>query len=59
MIKEKRLVIKKETQFDKIRKIIYQIFFQQEYLLEMELESLLQINRPNPKKIVIPKEIKL
>lgn len=59
MIKEKSLVIKKETQFDKIRKGIYQIFFNEEYLLEMELKSLLKINRPNPEKIVIPKEIKL
>ncbi len=59
MIKEKSLVIKKQTQFDKIREVIYQIFFNEEYLLEMELKNLLKINRPNPKKIVIPKEIKL
>ena len=59
MIKEKSLVIKKQTQFDKIREVIYQIIFNEEYLLEMELKNLLKINRPNPKKIVIPKEIKL
>lgn len=59
MIQEKSLLIRKETQFDKIRKTIYQIFFKQEYLLELELERLLQVNRPNSAKIVIPKEIKL
>lgn len=58
-MKENSLVIKKETKFDKIRKAIYQIFFQQEYLLEMEFKNLLKVNRPNPEKIVIPKEIKL
>ena len=56
---ETSLVVRKETKFDKIRKIIYQIFFPKEYLLDMELENLVKIHRPNPKKIVIPKEIML
>lgn len=57
-ILETSLVVKKETKFDKIRKIIYQIFFQEEYLLDMELKNILKINRPNPEKIVVPREIK-
>lgn len=56
-ILETSLVVKKETKFDKIRKIIYQIFFQEEYLLDMELKNILKINRPNPEKIVIPREM--
>ena len=57
-ILETSLIIKKETKFDKIRKTIYQIFFEQEYLLEMELKNITQIKRPNPKNIIIPREIK-
>lgn len=57
-ILETSLTIKKETKFDKIRKIIYQIFFQEEYLLDMELKNIIKVNRPNPKNIVIPREIK-
>lgn len=57
-ILETSLVVRKETKFDKIRKIIYQIFFQEEYLLDMELKNIIKINRPNPEKIVIPREIK-
>lgn len=56
-ILETSLVVRKETKFDKIRKIIYQIFFQEEYLLDMELKKILKINRPNPEKIVIPREM--
>lgn len=56
-ILETSLVVKKETKFDKIRKIIYQIFFQEEYLLDMELKNIIKINRPNPEKIVIPREM--
>ncbi len=57
MVKETRLVVKKETKFDKIRKILIEIFFQEEYLLEMEIENLLKNNRVKPEKIVVPKEI--
>ena len=55
---ETSLIIKKETKFDKIRNTIYQIFFKQEYLLDMELKNITQIKRPNPKNIIIPREIK-
>lgn len=58
-IKETGLVIKKDTKFDKIRKLLTEIFFKEGYLLEMELENLLSINRVNPSKIVIPREIKV
>lgn len=55
---ETSLIIKQEKKFDKIRKIIYQIFFREEYLLDMEIQNLIKIHRPNPKDIIIPKEIK-
>ena len=55
---ETSLIIKKETKFDKIRNTIYQIFFQQEYLLDMELKNIMLRKRPNPKNIIIPREIK-
>lgn len=57
-IAETSLIIKQETKFDKIRKLIYQIFFREEYLLDMEIENLIKIQRPNPKDIIIPREIK-
>lgn len=55
---ETSLVLRKETKIEKIRKILLGIFFREEYLFNMELENLLKINRPNPSKVVIPKEIK-
>ena len=36
------LIVKKETKFDKIRKLLNRIFFKEEYYLEAELQSLLQ-----------------
>ena len=54
---ETGLIIRKESNFDKIRKSIYQIFFKKEYLLEMEINNITKVNRPNPKDIVIPKEM--
>ena len=56
---ETGLIIKRESNFDKIRKSIYQIFFKKEYLLEMEINNITKVNRPNPNNIVIPKEIKI
>lgn len=58
-VTEKYLVVREETQLDKIRKVIYKIFFKEEYFIEMELENMLKLKKPNTKKIVIPKEIKL
>ena len=56
---ETGLIIRKESNFDKIRKSIYQIFFKKEYLLEMEINNITKVNRPDPNNIVIPKEIKI
>lgn len=56
---ETGLIIRKESNFDKIRKSIYKIFFKKEYLLEMEINNITKVNRPNPNNIVIPKEIKI
>ena len=58
ILETKSLVIKQETKFDKIIKEIYEIFFREEYLFEMELEELTKLHRPNPTKIIIPKEMK-
>jgi hypothetical protein len=58
-ILETGLIVKKESNFDKIRKSIYQIFFRKEYLLEMEINNITKINRPKPSDIIIPKEIKI
>ena len=54
---ETGLIIRKETKFDKIRKILTRIFFKEEYFLEEQLEELLQKRSVNTSKIVIPKEI--
>ena len=51
------LIVKKETKFDKIRKLLSRIFFKEEYYLEAELQSLLQKRSINTSKIVIPREI--
>ena len=54
---ETGLIVRKETKFEKIRKLLTRIFFKEEYFLEAELESLLQKRKVNTSKIVIPKEI--
>ena len=51
------LIVKRETKFDKIRKLLSRIFFKEEYYLEAELQSLLQKRSINTSKIIIPKEI--
>ena len=56
---ETGLKVRKESNFEKIRKSIYQIFFRKEYLLEMEINNITKVNKPNPKNIVIPREIKI
>ena len=54
---ETGLIVRKETKFDQIRKLLNRIFFKEEYFLEMQLEELLQKKSVNTSKIVIPKEI--
>ena len=51
------LIIRKETKFGKIRKLLNRIFFKEEYFLEMQLEELLKKRSVNTSKIVIPREI--
>ena len=51
------LIVKRETKFDKIRKLLNRIFLKEEYYLEAELQSLLQKRSINTSKIVIPREI--
>ena len=51
------LIVRKETKFDKIRKLLTRIFFKEEYFLEEQLEELLQKRSVNVSKIVIPTEI--
>ena len=52
---ETGLIIRKETNIEKLRKVLYKIFFKKEYFLEMEIENIIKINKPNPKNIVIPR----
>ena len=54
---ETGLIVRKETKFDKIRKILNRIFFKEEYFLEAQLEELLRKESVITSKIVIPKEI--
>ena len=54
---ETGLIVRKETKFEKIRKLLMRIFFKEEYFLEAELENLLQKRKVNTSKIVIPREI--
>ena len=47
---ETGLVIRKETKFDKIRKLLNRVFFKEEYFLEEELKGLLQKRNINTSK---------
>lgn len=51
------LIVRKETRFDKIRKLLTRILFKEEYFLEEQIESLLQKRSVNTSKIIIPREI--
>ena len=51
------LIVKKETKFDKIRKLLNRIFFKEEYYLEAELQKKKKKRSINTSKIVIPREI--
>lgn len=56
---ETGLIIRKESNIEKIRRTLYRIFFKEEYFLEMEINNIIKVNKPNPKNIVIPREIKI
>lgn len=57
-IVETSLVIKKETKFDKIRDVLFSLFFHEEYEMMQKLDELLKVKRVETNKIVIPKEMK-
>lgn len=52
------LILKKETLYDKIRKSLFTLIYQKEDQMIQRLDSLMILKRPNPKQIIIPKEIK-
>ncbi len=56
---ETGLIIRKESNIEKLRRTLYRIFFKEEYFLEMEINNIIKANKPNPKNIVIPREIKI
>lgn len=56
---ETGLIIRKESNIEKLRRTLYRIFFKEEYFLEMEINNIIKSNKPNPKNIVIPREIKI
>ena len=60
MIKEKSLVLKKETRFDKIREILFKVVLYKDYEIDMikRLNNLLYKNKRPNGNIIIPREIK-
>ena len=56
---ETSLIVKKESKFDKIIKMLTRIFFKEEYYLEKQLDELFKTKSVNVSKIVIPKEINI
>ena len=55
-IMETSLIVRKETKFEKIRKLLTRIFFKEEYYLEEQLDELFKTRSVNVSKIVIPVE---
>lgn len=56
-VTQKSLIIRKETPFDRLRKSLLMMFFQEEYQLERRIEGLVKPRTIDVSKIVIPKEI--
>lgn len=55
---ETRLIIRKETVIDKIRKSLFLLIFQKDYQMIQRLDELIMPKRPKKNsKIIIPKEI--
>ena len=54
---ETGLVLRKESKFDKVRKMILKIFFSKEYFLEQDFEDLIKVKKMDISKIIIPREI--
>ena len=53
---ETSLIVKKDSKFEKIRKLLTRIFFKEEYYLEEQLDELFKTRSVNVSKIVIPVE---
>ena len=53
---ETSLIVRKESKFEKISKLLTRIFFKHEYYLEEQLDELFKTKRVNVSKIVILKE---
>ena len=56
---ETRLIVRKDSKIEKIRKLLTRIFFYREYYLENQLDELFKPKSINISKIVIPQEIKI
>ena len=54
---ETGLILKKETIFDKLRKNLFMLFFQEEYMLMKQIDEFLMPKSINVSKIIIPTEI--
>lgn len=55
---ETSLIVRKESKFDKIIKLLNRMFFKEAYYLEEQLDELFKPKSVNVSRIVIPKEIK-
>ena len=53
---ETSLIVRKESKFEKIRKLLTRIFFKEEYYIEQQLDELFKTKKVNVSKIVIPVE---
>lgn len=53
---ETRLIVIKQTKFDKIRRGLMMFFYGKDYEIIDKYQQLLKVNRP--RNIIIPKEIK-
>lgn len=56
-ILETGLVLRRESKFEKVRKVLFRIFFAEEYFMEQDFENLIKIRKIDTSKIIIPKEI--
>ena len=54
---ETSLVLRRETKFDKMRRMILRMFFKEEYFINQSFNELMKIRKIDTSKIIIPKEI--
>ena len=55
---ETSLIVRKESKFDKIIKVLNRIFFKEAYYLVEQFDELFKPKSVNVSRVVIPKEIK-